>query len=53
MESPEHSADRQQGGDASAVVDALLARIREIRAKAAGVYVIDADLRVARDEGRP
>ncbi len=31
----------------------LLARIRELRARTSGVQVTDADLREARDEGRP
>lgn len=32
---------------------ALLARAREVRTRMPGVYVTDADLRAARDEGRP
>lgn len=33
--------------------DAVLARAREIRERAAAVWVTDADLRSARNEGRP
>jgi plasmid stability protein len=32
---------------------ALLAQARQVRARAAGVFVTEADLRAARDEGRP
>lgn len=36
-----------------AAAAARLKRIREVRRKASGVYLTDADLRAARDEGRP
>jgi plasmid stability protein len=32
---------------------ALLAQVRQVRARTAGVFVTEADLRAARDEGRP
>jgi plasmid stability protein len=32
---------------------ALLAQVRQVRVKAKGVFVTEADLRAARDEGRP
>ena len=33
--------------------ESLVSRVRESRARMAGVFVTDADLRAARDEGRP
>ncbi len=45
--------ERALAAESAGGAAARLERIREVRRKASGVYLTDADLRAARDEGRP